>query len=98
MPNRILQSSAIAAAPITAMEPPFAFAFARYATTNPLFMRGLLQGSVAVVLAGAICAVVASRGAAARLLLIAAACEAFVGLEAWLVLRHFWHIAVYGGA
>ena len=89
-PNRIALWIAVAACAVVAVEPPFMFVFVRYASYE---LFAIVAAFVAV---GAIAALIASRGAAARPLLIAAACEACVGVEAWLVLRHFEHIAIYG--
>src|SRR5438067_10192805 len=88
--NRIALWIAVAACAVVAIEPPFTFVFVRYASYE---LSTIVTAFVAV---GAIAALIASRGAAARPLLIAAACEACVGVEAWLVLRHFEHIAIYG--
>jgi hypothetical protein len=89
-PNRIALWVAVVACAVIAVEPPFTFVFVRYASYE------LFTIVAAFVAVGAIAALIASRGAAARPLLIAAACEACVGVEAWLVLRHFERIAIYG--
>jgi hypothetical protein len=88
--NRIALWIAVVACAVVVVEPPFTFVFVRYASYE------LFTIVAAFVGVGAIAALIASRGATARPLLIAAACEACVGVEAWLVLRHFEHIAIYG--
>jgi len=88
-PNRIALWIAVVACAVVAVEPPFTV-FVRFASYE------LFTIAAAFVGVGAIAALIASRGAAARPLLIAAACEACIGVEAWLVLRHFAHIAIYG--
>ena len=89
-PNRIALWIAVIACAAVAVEPPFTFVFVRYDSYE------LFTIVAAFVAAGAIAALIASRGAAARPLLIAAVFEACVGVEAWLTLRHFAHIAIYG--
>lgn len=89
-PNRVLLIIVVAAATITAVEPPFALVFERYAS------RVLLISVAGFVFAGALAGLIASRGAAAKPLLIAGACEAAIGVEAWLAMRHFTHTAALG--
>ncbi|HEY6138347.1 MAG TPA: hypothetical protein VI670_11340 [Thermoanaerobaculia bacterium] len=75
---------------IAAIEPPFALVFTRYASP------ALLIGASAFLLAAALIGLIASRGASAKPLLLAAACEAVIAAEAWLVMHRFANIAMHG--
>ncbi len=88
--NRVWLAIVIVAVAIAAIEPPFALAFTHYASP------ALLIGASAFLLAAALIGLIASRGASAKPLLFAAACEAAIGAEAWLAMHHFAKIAIQG--
>jgi hypothetical protein len=94
--NRMVSAAVVTALLLAAIEPLFALVFARYVYDH-LVVFWDAAGVVAVgLLAGGIAALFASRGGAVRPLLLTAASAAIVGAEAWLVLRHFEHIALFG--
>jgi|GEM_PF-4086148 len=95
-PRRIVLLIVIVALLLAAIEPLFAFVFARYAYEQLFALWYGVEGLAGCLFAAALVTLFASRGAAVRPLLIAAAFALMVGAEAWLVRRHFAHIALYG--
>jgi hypothetical protein len=81
---------------LAAAEPLFAIAVARFAYDHLVALWYGVEILAACCFAGTLAALFASRGAAVRPLLVAAAFAAGVGAEAWLVLHHFTRIAIYG--
>lgn len=94
--NRLALAIALAGLALAAAEPLMAFPFARSTPASMVPVWYALEAAAAVTAIGTLAAVFASRGAAARPLLIAAAGEGAIGLEAWLVMRHFEQIALHG--
>jgi hypothetical protein len=86
----------IAALLFVFVEPLFAFALGRYGYAHLVAFR-YTAGTLGVcLLVGALATPIVSRGRTVRPLVVVAALSAAAGAEAWLVMRHFQHIALHG--
>jgi hypothetical protein len=94
--NRAVSAAVLIALLLAAIEPLFALVFARCAYDQRAVLWYAAEVVAVCLLAGGIAALFASRGGTVRPLLFTAASAAVIGAEAWLVLRHFEHIALTG--
>ena len=94
--GRIARTIVVAALLLAAAGPLFTFVVARFAYDDRVALWYGVAAVAAFLFAATLATWFASRGAAVRPLLIAAASAAIIGAEAWLVLRHFAHIALTG--
>ena len=94
--RRVALAVFIAALLMAIGEPLFAFVLARYAYAHFAMLWYTAEVLGVCLLAGALAAPFAWRINGVRALVIAAELAAAAGAEAWLALRHFQHIAIYG--